>query len=85
MATQIHAPEPTRDAVLDTSASGLAELLDGIAQPFIGLDPAIATILCSARDSLQAVGWNRWVAQCNSQSRARRMRRRHQGWRYGHA
>src|SRR5207245_2087971 len=52
----------TMDAhVLDTSPRGIADLLDGLAQPFMETDREIAVVLTAARESLRALGYNRWA------------------------
>ncbi len=76
--------EQLTPTILDTSPRGLADALDTLAQQLISEDRECAAILIQARESLRALGWNRYAQRINRRSERLALTRRlraHAGWR----
>ena len=73
------APEPP----IDLRPQTLADALDSVYLAVQESDCEVALILKTARESLRAVAWNRYAARLTRESRAYRVRRRHQGHQEG--
>ncbi|HVA92414.1 MAG TPA: hypothetical protein VNL71_21535 [Chloroflexota bacterium] len=69
--------------VLDLTPAHLADALDHLLVAVQDADREGALILKTARESLRAVAWNRYAERMNRESRAYRLRRRHQGHQEG--
>jgi len=65
--------------VLDLTPQALADALDSVYLAVQDADREVAGILRTARESLRAIAWNRYAQRVNRESRAYRLRRRHQG------
>jgi len=65
--------------VLGLSPAHLADALDHLFLATREPDPEAAVVLKTAREQLRALGFNRWAAATTRESRAYRLRRRHQG------
>ena len=70
---------------IDCTPRGLADLVDGLAQGLLEGDREAAGILIAAREGLRNLGYNRWARQVTQRSKARVLRRRHQGRGYARA
>ncbi len=66
-------------AVIDLTPKSLAEALDALVNATLESDREVAALLVTAREGLRALAWNRYVAYHTARSRARVLRRRHQG------
>ncbi len=66
--------EPTST---DHTPAGLADVLDQMAKATIELDREAAAILATARESMRALSWNRYVSRKNRESRRRQFVRYH--------
>jgi hypothetical protein len=66
-------------AVLDLTPKALADALDHLFAATLETDREVAGVLKTAREGLRALAWNRYAERLNRESRACRVRRRHQG------
>jgi hypothetical protein len=71
--------QPITTTVLDLTPKALADALDALVAATLETDRETAAILVPAREQLRALAWNRYAAQQTNRSRARVLRRRHQG------
>jgi len=65
--------------VLDLTPQALADALDAVYRAVQETDREAAVILRAAREGLRNLSYNRWAAAKTRESRAYRLRRRHQG------
>lgn len=65
--------------VIDLRPEALADALDVLFAATLESDREVAVILKTAREGLRNLSYNRWAARLTHQSRARLLRRRHQG------
>ena len=71
--------------VIDLTPARLADLLDHLFLANLETDREVAVVLKTARESLRAIGFNRWAQAQTRASRAYTMRRRHQGHQEGYS
>ena len=69
--------------VLDLTPATLADALDALFAATLESDREVAVILRTARERLRNLSYNRWAAAKTRESRAYRLRRRHQGHQEG--
>jgi len=65
--------------IIDLTPATLADALDALFAATLESDREVAVVLKTARESLRALAWNRYAARLTRESRAHRIRRRHQG------
>ena len=69
--------------IIDLTPATLADALDALFAATLESDREVAVILRTARERLRNLSYNRWAAAKTRESRAYRLRRRHQGHQEG--